>query len=137
VAASWSQSETTSPGEVGGRPAAHKSQRAEAAPSGACPDSVRAVTGQRVRQHVIISGYVQGVWFRETMRRTAERRGIAGWVRNTHRGTVEAVFEGPADAVDRMVEWCRLGPPDARVADVAARSEPPEGLASFVIRSQI
>ena len=82
----------------------------------------------------MISGRVQGVWFRDTLRRRAERRGVAGWAKNTSAGTVEAVLEGPPDAVDDVVAWCRIGPPDARVDNVAVTSEEPEGLTGFEVR---
>jgi acylphosphatase len=65
--------------------------------------------------HLQITGRVQGVWFRESMRREAERLGVAGWVRNRPDGSVEAVAQGPADAVDALVDWARTGPPQARV----------------------
>jgi acylphosphatase len=82
---------------------------------------------------VVISGRVQGVWFRESARRRAEQLGVAGWVRNTSAGTVEGVFEGPAAAVDEMVHWCRMGPPDASVDDMVAAEEEPEGLRGFAV----
>jgi len=66
-------------------------------------------------QHLLIRGRVQGVWFRESMRREAERLGVTGWVRNTPDGAVEAVVQGPAEAVDALIEWTRSGPPMARV----------------------
>jgi len=72
------------------------------------------------RTHVLVSGKVQGVWFRESTRQEAERLGVGGWVRNLPDGRVEAVFTGPAAAVDAMVAWCHRGPPAAQVAGVAA-----------------
>ena len=65
-----------------------------------------------------IHGRVQGVWFRESMRVEAERLNVTGWVRNTPDGAVEAVIQGPAGAVDAMIEWARGGPPLARVERV-------------------
>ena len=65
--------------------------------------------------HLRIHGRVQGVWFRESMRLEAERLNVAGWVRNTADGAVEAVIQGPAEAVDALIEWARSGPPLARV----------------------
>jgi acylphosphatase len=65
--------------------------------------------------HLQILGRVQGVWYRESMRREAERLGVTGWVRNRPDGSVEAVAQGPAEAVDALVEWARTGPPQARV----------------------
>ena len=65
--------------------------------------------------HLRIHGRVQGVWFRESMRVEAERLNVTGWVRNTPDGAVEAVIQGPAGAVDAMIEWARSGPPLAQV----------------------
>ena len=84
-----------------------------------------------VRTRVVVSGRVQGVFFRDSIRRLAEQQGVAGWVRNTWDGTVEAVFEGEPDAVDRLVEFCRAGPSGARVEHVDVRTEPPEDLSGF------
>ncbi len=67
---------------------------------------------------VVISGRVQGVWFRGWTVDEATARGLSGWVRNRRDGTVEAVFEGALEAVDAMVEACRSGPPPARVVHV-------------------
>ena len=72
-----------------------------------------------VRAHVIISGRVQGVFFRMETRDAAGRIGdIDGWVRNRRDGTVEAMFEGPRTRVDRLLEWCRQGPPLSAVDNV-------------------
>ena len=87
-----------------------------------------------VRRRVVVSGRVQGVWFRESMRQVAERHGVAGWVRNAPDGTVQAVLEGSSEAVARIVDWCRIGPPDASVEDVVSTDEPPEGLVSFDVQ---
>ena len=84
-----------------------------------------------VRTHVVVSGRVQGVFFRDSVRRLAEQLGVAGWVRNTWEGTLEAVFEGEPDAVAQLVEFCREGPSGARVEDVDTRAEPPESLSGF------
>jgi acylphosphatase len=86
------------------------------------------------RVRVRVHGAVQGVWFRETARRVAERHGVAGFIRNAADGTVEAVFEGEPSAVERMVDFCRLGPPEARVDHVDVVEETAEGLASFTVR---
>jgi acylphosphatase len=90
--------------------------------------------GRVVRYRVLISGLVQGVSFRDACRRTAERQGVSGWVRNLPDGSVEAVFEGPDEAVDALVEWSRHGPQLAVVKDVRVRAEPPEGITGFQIR---
>lgn len=74
----------------------------------------------------VISGRVQGVWYRAWTVETATRLGLSGWVRNRLDGTVEALFCGPAELVHRMIEACRSGPPDARVAEVDVEpGEPP------------
>ena len=87
-----------------------------------------------VRRRVIASGRVQGVFFRDSTRREAERRGVAGWSRNTAEGTVESVFEGDEADVDALVEFVRGGPGHAEVEDVQVSDEEPEGLTSFEIR---
>lgn len=87
-----------------------------------------------IRRRVVVRGRVQGVWFRQSTLRTATALQVGGWVRNRLDGTVEAVFEGPADAVEAAVAWCAAGPPGARVEDVAVEVERPEGLATFAIR---
>lgn len=71
-----------------------------------------------VRAHVIISGRVQGVFFRSETQNTARRLGLQGWVRNRPEGTVEAVFEGARADVEQAIAWCRKGSPAARVTDV-------------------
>jgi acylphosphatase len=87
-----------------------------------------------VRRHVTVSGEVQGVFFRETARRKATEAGVAGWITNRSDGRVEAVFEGPAEAVDELVEFCRQGPTAATVEDVDVKTEEPEGLSGFDVR---
>jgi acylphosphatase len=84
-----------------------------------------------VRRRVLVSGLVQGVFFRATCHRVAVAAGVAGWVRNLDDGRVEACFEGPADAVDRMVAWCGEGPAQARVTRVEVFDEPATGLQGF------
>ena len=86
------------------------------------------------RRRVVARGRVQGVFFRDSTRREAERRGVAGWARNTSDGTVEAVFEGAEDAVQAMVAFVRGGPGHSHVDDVEVHKEDPEGLAGFDIR---
>jgi acylphosphatase len=87
-----------------------------------------------VRKHVVIHGRVQGVFFRDTTRRTAEAHGVAGWVRNTPEGTVEAVLEGDADAVDELIRFANEGPRGASVERVEVAEEQPEGLSGFEVR---
>jgi acylphosphatase len=87
-----------------------------------------------VRRRVAVHGRVQGVFFRDTTRREASRRGVAGWVTNRPDGAVEAVFEGSPDAVAAMVEFCESGPRGADVARVEVTDEEPEGLTGFDVR---
>ncbi len=81
-----------------------------------------------------MQGHVQGVFFRETTKRRALAAGVSGWIRNRADGTVEAVFEGELDDVDRLVAFVRDGPRGARVDWVDVEAEEPEGLAGFEIR---
>ena len=87
-----------------------------------------------IRRRVIVHGFVQGVFFRDTLRRQAASLGVSGWARNTRDGTVEAVFEGELDAVERMVALSREGPRGSRVDRVESVEEQPEGLTGFSIR---
>ena len=87
-----------------------------------------------IRRRVIVHGHVQGVFFRDTVRRRAQAEGISGWARNTSDGTVEVVLEGPADRVERLVAFCREGPRGAWVDRVEVLEESPEGPSGFVIR---
>jgi acylphosphatase len=84
-----------------------------------------------VRKRVFVSGWVQGVFYRDSCRLEAQRRGVAGMVRNLPDGRVEAVFEGAPDAVDAVVSWARRGPRGASVDSVEVQDEPPEGLTGF------
>jgi acylphosphatase len=86
------------------------------------------------RRRIVAHGRVQGVFFRDSTRRLAQSRGIAGWVRNREDGTVEAVFEGDAEAVQAMVDAVRRGPGRAEVSRVDVSEEPPEGLNGFEVR---
>lgn len=85
------------------------------------------------RAHVWVSGRVQGVFYRQSCLEEAVRLGVAGWVRNLPDGRVEAVFEGPPDAVERAIAWCRVGPRSARVSGVEVRDESVTGAAGFRI----
>ena len=88
-----------------------------------------------VRARVLVSGKVQGVFYRDTTKKEAVKRGVRGWVRNLKDGRVEAVFEGEAAAVDAMVAWCRVGSPLSRPTFVERLDEAEEGLQGFEIRS--
>ncbi len=87
-----------------------------------------------VRRRIRATGRVQGVFFRDSTRREAERRGVAGWARNCGDGSVEAVFEGPGDAVQALVEFVRAGPGHAHVSSLDVATEDPEGLRGFDVR---
>jgi acylphosphatase len=87
-----------------------------------------------IRRRAIIHGRVQGVFFRDTARRQAESRGVAGWIGNRPDGTVEAVFEGEPEAVESMLRFSRQGPRGASVERVDVTEEEPEGLSGFAIR---
>ena len=87
-----------------------------------------------VRTRVFVSGRVQGVWFRESCREQAVAAGVSGWVRNLADGRVEAVFEGPEAAVERVVRWCHDGPRHARVDRVETQTEQPVGESGFRVR---
>ena len=87
-----------------------------------------------MRRRVVVHGQVQGVFFRDTTRRLALEHGVNGWVQNTWEGTVEAVFEGPPEAVERLVAFAGRGPRGAHVDRVEVFDEDEEGLAGFSIR---
>jgi acylphosphatase len=76
-----------------------------------------------VRARVLVSGRVQGVFFRHSCAREAAAEGLRGSVRNLRDGRVEAVFQGPKPAVERLIDWCRTGPPAARVEQVTVSWE--------------
>jgi len=86
------------------------------------------------RSHVVVHGQVQGVFFRDSCRREADARGVAGWITNRPDGAVEAVFEGEPKAVAALVDFCRRGPRGADVGSVDETSEEPEGLTGFRVR---
>ena len=89
----------------------------------------------KARAHVWISGLVQGVFFRWETQALAQELGVKGWVRNLPDGRVEAVFEGEEELVKRMIDFCRRGPPRARVENVEVRWEPYRGeFSEFRIR---
>ena len=84
-----------------------------------------------VRRRVRAHGRVQGVFFRDSLRRAAEREGVAGWAANRPDGTVESVLEGEPEAVERIFEECRRGPGHAQVSQLDVAAEEPEGLSGF------
>jgi len=87
-----------------------------------------------IRRRVVVHGFVHGVFFRDTVQRRAQGAGVAGWVRNNWDGTVEAVFEGEPEGVERLVAFCRKGPRGARVDRVEIAAEDLQGLSEFSIR---
>ena len=88
----------------------------------------------RVRRRVVVYGRVQGVFFRGQTEERARLAEVDGWVRNRRDGTVEAAFEGPVEAVDALVHFCREGPSWAHVDRVEVSEEPPEGERGFRVR---
>ena len=89
----------------------------------------------KARAHVFVSGRVQGVFFRTETKDEARRQGVTGWVRNNSDGRVEAVFEGEKDKVEELIEFCRRGPPGARVTNIEVKWQDYKGdYRSFIIR---
>ena len=89
---------------------------------------------ERVRAHVFVTGEVQGVAYRANTEEAAKSRDLDGWVRNLDDGRVEAVFEGPRDVVEEMVEWCETGSPAADVSDVSVEYEGARSTDGFHVR---
>ena len=88
-----------------------------------------------VRRHAVVTGHVQGVFFRASIRECAEAEGVAGWAANRDDGSVEVVLEGLAEAVESVLGYCRTGPVNARVESVeVSDDEAPEGLSGFRTR---
>ena len=87
-----------------------------------------------IRRHAVVHGRVQGVFFRDSTRERANAHGVAGWVANRSDGAVEAILEGPPDAVQRVLRFLHTGPPHASVDHVDVSDEEPEGLTGFRIR---
>ena len=87
-----------------------------------------------IRRRVVVHGFVQGVFFRDTVRRAAVGSGVAGWVRNNRDGTVEAALEGEPGAVERVVGVCRTGPRGSQVNRIEVFEETPEDLQGFTVR---
>jgi acylphosphatase len=92
------------------------------------------MAAERIRRRAVVHGSVQGVFFRDTTRERARAHGVVGWVRNRSDGAVEAVLEGPADAVERVLRFLETGPPRARVENVQVDEEEPQGLSGFEVR---
>jgi len=89
----------------------------------------------KVRAEVRVTGTVQGVWFRQSTKKTAEQYGVSGWCSNNPDGSVVAVFEGEKSAVKSVIEWCKDGPELARVDDLKIEwEEPTGGFERFFIR---
>jgi acylphosphatase len=86
-----------------------------------------------MRKRVVVHGSVQGVFFRDSMRRMAEQHAVSGWVRNNPDGTVEAVLEGEESAVERLLAYAYEGPRGAQVEGVEVFEEEPEGLSGFAV----
>ncbi|MGH9276887.1 MAG: acylphosphatase [Acidimicrobiales bacterium] len=86
-----------------------------------------------IRRHLLVSGRVQGVFYRETLRRMAIDVGVTGWARNTRDG-LEAELEGPQDVVEELIRWCRTGPPNAVVIHVHVEEQEPAGDEKFRVR---
>ena len=92
----------------------------------------------KVRAHIFVSGRVQGVFFRVETRYEAMKRNVAGWVRNTSGGRVEAIFEGEREDVEKLIEFCRKGPSGARVTKVDVQWEKYSGeFKDFKIRRSV
>ncbi|HYH59071.1 MAG TPA: acylphosphatase [Thermoleophilaceae bacterium] len=87
-----------------------------------------------MRKRAVARGRVQGVFFRDSVRERAEAAGVAGWITNRADGTVEAVLEGDAGPVERVLDWMREGPPRADVERIDVTEEEPEGLNGFEVR---
>lgn len=92
------------------------------------------MSDETIRRHLIVHGKVQGVFFRDSVRESAENEGVSGWAANRDDGTVEVVLEGLAEAVESVVGYCRIGPMSADVSSVDVSEEEPEGLSGFETR---
>jgi len=88
----------------------------------------------KLKVHVVISGQVQGVWFRASTKQKAEELGLTGWVKNTNNGYVEAVFEGEEEIVKKMINWCHVGPPMAKVDNIVVKKQQTIGFKDFFIK---
>ncbi len=92
------------------------------------------MTPERIRRRLVVHGQVQGVFYRDSTRHAARNEGVSGWAANRSDGSVEVVLEGPAEAVESVVGYCRQGPSSADVQAVDEHEETPEGLSGFQIR---
>ncbi|MED5608434.1 MULTISPECIES: acylphosphatase [Pseudomonas] len=88
----------------------------------------------RICMHGFVSGYVQGVYYRQGTQEQADRLGIDGWVRNLPDGRVEVLIEGEESAVHALREWLHQGPEKAQVTDVALQDMPAQGITGFIVR---
>ena len=104
---------------------------ADGAGSGGASDAPEGAGTRLVRVRVFVDGRVQGVGFRASAAREAMRLGVQGWTRNLFDGRVEAVYEGPRDAVEHMLAWTHHGPGGARVTDMTIHDEEPKGERGF------
>jgi acylphosphatase len=89
------------------------------------------MSGNDIAVRIVVSGRVQGVWFRGWTIEAAEARGVRGWVRNRRGGQVEALLIGPADSVEAVIAACRHGPPAARVEAVDRTAAADDGSVGF------
>jgi acylphosphatase len=94
----------------------------------------RGVADDQIRRRVTVTGRVQGVFFRDSLRQRANSHHVAGWATNRTDGAVEAVFEGTPEDVERLITFAKTGPRQAEVDSVDVSEEEPEGLTGFEIR---
>jgi acylphosphatase len=95
---------------------------------------MRRMSSDTIRRHLIVNGKVQGVFYRDSAREAAENEGVSGWAANRDDGSVEVVLEGPPDAVESVIGFCRTGPMSADVTSVEVTEEEPQGLSGFGTR---
>lgn len=92
------------------------------------------MSDETIRRRLVVHGKVQGVFYRDSTREAAENEGVGGWAANCADGAVEVVLEGPPDAVEAVIGFCRMGPISADVSSVDVTEEEPEGLSEFETR---
>jgi acylphosphatase len=95
---------------------------------------MRRVSPETIRRRLVVHGRVQGVFFRDSTRESAENEGVSGWAANRDDGTVEVVLEGTPESVESVIGFCRTGPMSADVTSVDVTEEEPEGLSGFETR---